>query len=136
MHFGVVFSNDKFRFHLYVNHKDNRLHNLMSFSKSQIYSFDINPETNKLKNSDSVKEFLNYMSLFQKISDEELYYHYMEFEKIHKEALEYSEFKFPKFEKIKNKIIDRFSTPPEKELNEFEKKLEEVEYKILERKYE
>jgi hypothetical protein len=136
MHFGLVFSNDKFRYHLYINHKDNRLPGSMSFSKSQIYSFDINPYTNKIKNTDSVKEFLNHLNLFQKISDEELYYHYMEFEKIHNEAEKYSKFKFPEFEKMKNKIIDRFSSPSEKELNEFEKKLEEIEYKILKRKFE
>lgn len=136
MHFGVAFSNDKFRFHLYVNHKDNRLPSSMSFSKSRVFSFDINPNTNEIKNTQAMAEFLNYLNLFQKISDEELYFHYMEFEKIHTEANKFSEYKYPKFEIIKQKISEKFSPPPEKELTDFEKKLEEVEFKLMQKKYE
>ena len=136
MHFGVVFVNDKFRFHLYVDHKDNKLPGLMSFAKSRVFSFDIDPSMNKINNSESIAMFLNYLNLFQNISDEELYSHYVDFEKIHSEAYKISKFSLPKFEDIKKKITDRFVTPPEQELTDYEKKLEEVEYKLLKRNYQ
>lgn len=136
MHFGVVFSNDKFRFQLFVNHKDNRIPGLMSIAKSKIYSLDINTDNFAINNDNSLSEFLNHLSLFQNISDEELYYHFTEFEKLHNESKKESIGYMNKLKNIKNKISERFSTPPEKELTDFERKMEEIEYKMLKQKYE
>lgn len=119
LHFGASLLNDKFRFQLFVNHPDHRMLDVFSLIKSKTYSFDIDPNTNKIHNPFAIKEFLKFINIINNVSDEELYYHYLNFQKHFQNAY------FPDevqekltFKVIKNKFIEKFNPKPEKD-NEF-----------------
>ncbi len=132
MHFGVSFLNDKFRFQLFINHPDNKPLDIFCLTKSKVFSFDIDPYTNRIKNIDSIKEFLEHINIFNKITDDELYYHYQNFEKLYKSNYFEVEREELNFQRFKKQLSEKFKTKPLKE-TQMSRKANEIELEILQK---
>ena len=132
MHFGAAFLNDKFRFQLLVNHPDQRVLDNFSLSKSKVFSFDVDPYTNTIKNLEAVKEFVDYLNIINKIPDEELYQHFDNYEKIYKAKYFEEKQDEVSFGNIRKKLSDKLNPKAPKETS-ISRKFNEIELDILEK---
>jgi len=132
MHFGATFLNDKFRFQLLIKHPENRIFDNFCLSKSKIFSFDIDPYTNSIKNIDSIKEFIEQINIINVIPDEELYYHYLNFEKLYKSKYFEEKQNDLNLNIFKTKLLEKFKTKPLLE-NDMNRKANEIELSLLQK---
>jgi hypothetical protein len=132
MHFGAAFLNDKFRFQLLVNHPDKRILDNFCLSKSRVFSFDIDPNTNSIRNIEAIKDFIDHLNIIHRIPDEELYQHYINFEKLYKSKYFEEKQDEVSLSNISKKLFDKFKTKTPKETI-ISIKANEIELDILEK---
>lgn len=132
LHIGGAFINDKFRYQLFINHPDNGVPDLFSFTKSKIISFDIDPYTNTIKNLDSIKEFLDFINIFNNIPDTELYEHFLSFDKLFKGHYFREKTEPITLKKIQEKLNEKLYGAKPVEETLIARKSNEEELKLLE----